>query len=142
VTGYSYGGFMTNNIITRTDRFKAAVSIAGGANYISCYCQANPVLPRVFYDGPPWGKTAELYFKHSPVVRAGLVTTPTLFMHGENDRAVHVSQSIEFFRALAEAGVETELVIYPREGHGISEPVHWRDYMQRTVDWFAERLLN
>jgi dipeptidyl aminopeptidase/acylaminoacyl peptidase len=141
VTGYSYGGFMTNNIITRTDRFKAAVSIAGGSNYISCYCQANPVLPRVFYGGPPWGKNRQLYFEHSPIIRVGAVTTPTLFLHGEKDRAVHVSQSTEFFRALAEAGVTTELVLYPREGHSIYEPCHWRDYMQRTVDWFCKFLI-
>jgi len=141
VTGYSYGGFMTNNIITRTKRFKAAVSIAGGANYISCYCQANPILPGVFYDGPPWGESSRLYFEHSPIVRAGNVTTPTLIMHGEKDGAVDKSQSIEFFRALREAGVETELVLYPREAHSIYEPVHWRDYMKRSVEWFRKHLL-
>ncbi len=140
VTGYSYGGFMTNSIITATDRFQAAVSIAGGSNYISCYCQCNPVLPRVFYDGPPWGETAALYFEHSPIIRAHKVKTPVLFMHGEKDSAVHVSQSIEFFRALCEAGATTELVLYPREAHSIYEPVHWRDYMQRTVEWFKKYL--
>jgi len=140
VTGYSYGGFMTNCIITATDRFKAAVSIAGGSNYISCYCQCNPVLLRVFYDGPPWGETAALYFEHSPIFKAHKVTTPVLFMHGEKDGAVHVSQSIEFFRALSEAGATTELVLYPREAHSIAEPVHWRDYMERTVEWFKKYL--
>ncbi len=140
VTGYSYGGFMTNCIITATDRFKAAVSIAGGSNYISCYCQCNPVLPRAFYDGPPWGETAALYFEHSPIIKAHEVTTPVLFMHGEKDGAVHVSQSIEFFRALCEAGATAELVLYPRESHSIAEPVHWRDYMERTVEWFKKYL--
>lgn len=140
VTGYSYGGFMTNCIITATDRFRAAVSIAGGSNYISCYCQCNPVLPRVFYDGPPWGETATLYFEHSPIIKAHKVTTPVLFMHGEKDSAVDVSQSIEFFRALSEVGATTELVLYPRESHSIAEPVHWRDYMERTVEWFKKYL--
>ena len=64
------------------------------------------------------------------------MTTPTLILHGENDRDVPAEQSYQFYRALKDHGVETRLVIYPREEHAISETKHVHDLLRRVVDWF------
>jgi dipeptidyl aminopeptidase/acylaminoacyl peptidase len=63
-------------------------------------------------------------------------TTPTLFLHGEKDKDVPFSQSEEMYTALKRNGVESELVLYPREGHGFQEPAHRVDEMERQIDWF------
>ncbi len=67
-------------------------------------------------------------------------TTPTLLLHGERDPICPVGQAHEMFRALKELGVETQLVVYPREGHGMRERAHARDVLERAVRWFAERV--
>ena len=68
------------------------------------------------------------------------VKTPTLILHGEEDWDVPVEQSYIFYRALKDLGVETELVVYPREPHGFDERNHKLDQARRTTDWFAKRL--
>jgi dipeptidyl aminopeptidase/acylaminoacyl peptidase len=68
------------------------------------------------------------------------VTTPTLFLHGEQDPICPVGQAYEMFRALKELGVASELVVYPREGHGMRERAHARDVLERAVRWFTERV--
>jgi dipeptidyl aminopeptidase/acylaminoacyl peptidase len=139
-TGYSYGGLMTNVMISRTDRFKAAVSIAGMFNYVSGMGQSNPQLLIDSYD-QPWSKDLELLWEHSPASRADRITTPTLVMHGEEDHPVDPRQSVELFTFLQLNGVPSRLVLYPREGHGINEPAHMVDYITRELEWFRHYLL-
>jgi dipeptidyl aminopeptidase/acylaminoacyl peptidase len=139
-TGYSYGGLMTNVVISRTDRFKAAVSIAGIFNYVSAMGQNNPQL---FIDSyrQPWSGDLGLMWEHSPASRAATITTPTLVMHGLDDEPVDPRQSVELFSYLQLNGVPSRLVLYPGEGHGINRPSHMLDYITREVQWFRHYLL-
>ena len=139
-TGYSYGGLMTNVVISRTDRFAAAVSIAGMFNFVSGMGQSNPQLLIDSYR-QPWAGDLELLWQHSPASRAHAITTPTLIMHGEEDHPVDPRQSVEMFSYLQLNGVPSRLVLYPREGHGINEPAHMVDYQTRELEWFRHYLL-
>jgi dipeptidyl aminopeptidase/acylaminoacyl peptidase len=139
-TGYSYGGLSTNNVVSRTDRFKAAVSIAGIWNYTSAMGQNNPQLFIDSYDRP-WDSDLERMWEHSPASRAAAITTPTLIMHGTEDEPVDPRQSIEMFSYLQLNGVPSRLVLYPGEGHGINRPSHMIDYQTRELQWFRHYLL-
>ncbi len=139
-TGYSYGGLSTNNVVSRTDRFRAAVSIAGIFNYVSAMGQSNPQL---FVDSyrQPWAGDLERMWEHSPASRAANLRTPTLVMHGADDLPVDPRQSVEFFSYLQLNGVPSRLVLYPGEGHGINRPSHMLDYETRELSWFDHYLL-
>ncbi len=139
-TGYSYGGLMTNVVVSRTSRFKAAVSIAGLFNYVSAMGQSNPQLLIDSYDAPWDGDLARLW-EDSPASRAAAITTPTLIMHGTEDTPVDPRQSIEMFTYLQLNGVPSRLVLYAGEGHGINRPVHMVDYETREVQWFRHYLM-
>jgi dipeptidyl aminopeptidase/acylaminoacyl peptidase len=139
-TGYSYGGLMTNVVVSRTDRFKAAVSIAGIWNYTSAIGQNNPQLFIDSYDRP-WDRDLQRMWEHSPASRAANITTPTLIMHGRDDEPVDPRQSIEMFSALQLNGVDSRLVLYPDEGHGINKPSHMIDYQTRELQWFRHYVL-
>jgi dipeptidyl aminopeptidase/acylaminoacyl peptidase len=136
VIGGSYGGFMTNWIVTQTDRFRGAVARASVSNLISFYgTSIYPDLIEVEFNGEPWNNWA-LLWQWSPLAHVHRATTPTLLLHGENDNDVPFSQGEEMFIALKKLGVETALVRYPGEGHGIQRPVHRLDMHRRTLDWF------
>lgn len=139
-TGYSYGGLMTDVVVSRTDRFKAAVSIAGIWNYVSAMGQNNPQL---FIDSyqRPWDDDLQRMWEHSPASRADKITTPTLVMHGTEDEPVDPRQSIEMFSYLQLNGVPSRLVLYPGEGHGINKPSHMMDYQSREEEWFRYYLM-
>ena len=139
-TGYSYGGLMTNVVVSRTDRFQCAVSIAGIWNYTSAMGQNNPQL---FIDSyrQPWAGDLGRMWEHSPASRAAAITTPTLVMHGLDDEPVDPRQSIEMFNYLQLNGVPSRLVLYPDEGHGINRPSHMIDYETRELEWFRHYLL-
>jgi dipeptidyl aminopeptidase/acylaminoacyl peptidase len=139
-TGYSYGGLMTNVVISRTDRFRCAVSIAGIFNYVSAMGQSNPQLFIDSYDEPWSGDLARLW-EHSPASRADRIKTPTLIMHGKDDTPVDPRQSIELFSYLQLNGVPSRLVLYPGEGHGINKPSHMVDYQTRELQWFRHYIL-
>jgi dipeptidyl aminopeptidase/acylaminoacyl peptidase len=136
VTGGSYGGFMTNWIITQTPRFKGAVAVASLSNLISFYSTSlYQDLIHAEFGGFPWDNF-ELLWQWSPLRYVRQVQTPTLFIHGENDNDVHITQAEEMYMALKRRGVETVLVRYPREGHGLREPKHRIDALERTLNWF------
>jgi dipeptidyl aminopeptidase/acylaminoacyl peptidase len=138
VTGGSYGGFMTNWVITQTNRFKAAVSAASVSDMISFYATSMyQDLVHAEFRGFPWADdNYTLLWKWSPLAHVKNVTTPTMFLHGENDNDVHITQAEQMFTALRQRGIESELVRYPREGHGFREPKHRLDSLTRTVEWF------
>jgi len=136
VTGGSYGGFMTNWIITQTPRFRAAVSAASVSNLISFYSTSlYQDLIHAEFGGFPWDNY-ELLWQWSPLRYAKQAQTPTMFIHGESDNDVHITQAEEMYMALRRRGVETVLVRYPREGHGLREPRHRVDALERTLSWF------
>jgi dipeptidyl aminopeptidase/acylaminoacyl peptidase len=138
VTGGSYGGFMTNWVITQTNRFKAAVSAASVSDMISFYATSMyQDLVHAEFRGFPWADdNYALLWKWSPLAHVQNVSTPTMFLHGENDNDVHITQAEQMFTALRQRGIESELVRYPREGHGFREPKHRLDSTERTVAWF------
>jgi len=140
VTGGSYGGFMTNWIITQTPRFKAAVSAASVSNLISFYSTSlYQDLIHAEFGGFPWDNY-DLLWQWSPLRYVKQAQTPTLFIHGEQDNDVHITQAEEMYTALKRRGVETVLVRYPREGHGLREPKHRLDALERTLAWFDRYL--
>ena len=140
VTGASYGGFMTNWIITQTPRFKAAVSAASVSNLISFYSTSlYQDLIHAEFGGFPWDNYEQLW-QWSPLRYVRQAQTPTLFIHGEQDNDVHITQAEEMYTALKRRGVETVLVRYPREGHGLREPKHRVDALERTLAWFDRYL--
>jgi dipeptidyl aminopeptidase/acylaminoacyl peptidase len=138
--GWSNGGFMTEYAITRTTRFKAAVAEAGHADFFSLYgtsylrdgmrrtSQQSPHVDRRWYD------------EHSPITLIKNCRTPTLLLHGQFDSGVPVGQAYEFYNGLRDAGVEAELVIFPREGHSIQEYSHRLDVQKRMLAWFDKHL--
>ena len=138
VTGGSYGGFMTNWVITQTNRFKAAVSVASVSDMISFYATSMyQDLVHAEFRGFPWADdNYAVLWKWSPLAHVQNVTTPTMFLHGENDNDVHITQAEQMFTALRQRGIESEMVRYPREGHGFREPKHRLDSTERTVEWF------
>ena len=143
--GWSAGGHMTNKIITFTDRFKAASSGAGAANWISMYAQSDFRDFRTpWFGGTPWQKDApiDLYWGHSPLKDVANVKTPTIFLVGEQDPRVPMAQSVEMYRALQYNGVPTKLYIAPREGHGWGELRHRLFKFQIEMEWFEKWVHN
>ena len=140
VTGGSYGGFMTNWIITQTPRFRAAVAAASVSNLISFYSTSlYQDLVHAEFGGFPWDNY-DLLWQWSPLRYVRQVQTPTLFIHGESDNDVHITQAEEMYMALKRRGVDSVFVRYPREGHGLREPKHRVDALERTVAWFERYL--
>ncbi len=143
--GWSAGGHLANKLITMTDRFKAASSGAGVADWISLYAQSDTRTARnVWFGGTPWQKNAPVnaYWNNSPLKDAGNVKTPTLFFVGENDPRVPMPQSIEMYRALAGNGVPTHLYVAPREGHQWGELRHLLFKANAELEWFEKYARN
>ena len=142
VLGSSYGGYMTNWIITQTPRFRAAIATASLSNLISFYATSlYQDLVHADFQGFPWeGDNYERLWDRSPLKHAAKVRTPTLFLHGEQDHDVHMSDAEQMYVALRRRGVESQLVRYPREGHGFQEPRHRIDALERTIEWLDRYL--
>jgi dipeptidyl aminopeptidase/acylaminoacyl peptidase len=140
IAGGSYGGFMAAWAITQTTRFKAAIMAAGVSDFHSFHAQSRiSDWDMRFLGGSPL-EHPELYRKRSAITYAARVKTPTLIVHGENDEDVPVNQAHAFYRALRERNVPVEFVIYPREGHGLSEREHRKDCEERILRWFERYL--
>ena len=140
VTGGSYGGFMTNWVITQTHRFKAAVASASLSNLISFYgTSLYTDLIEAEFNMMPWDNYA-LLWQWSPLAHVEHATTPTLFIHGEADHDVPITQAEEMYTALRKLGVDATLVRYPGEGHGFRRPAFIVDSDKRMFDWFARYL--
>ncbi|MBN1548807.1 MAG: S9 family peptidase [Syntrophaceae bacterium] len=139
VMGYSYGGFMTNVVITRTDRFKAAVSGAGHALFIANYGHDIYQKWYAWELGLPW-ENRQLWEKLSPLNHVDKVTTPTIFLGGQKDWNVPVLNSELMYQSLKRRGVETQLVVYPDSHHGGWKKQYTRDYTQRALAWMDKYL--
>ena len=141
VTGWSYGGMLTNHVITKTDRFKAAVTGASSTLYVVNFGHDQYQRWWRYELGLPWKpESRQLYDKLSPFNRVENVTTPTLILGGKEDWNVPIINSEQLYFALKLLGVPTELVVYPDEFHGIDTPSHAKDLYQRYLVWFSRYL--
>jgi dipeptidyl aminopeptidase/acylaminoacyl peptidase len=139
VGGWSYGGLLTNNVITKTSRFKAAISGAGSALYVSNYGHDEYQYWWESELGQPW-KDRRLWDSLSPFYRADKVVTPTMFVGGALDWNVPILNGEQFYLALKRVGVPTQLVVYPNEHHLIGRPSYLKDLYQRYLEWYARYL--
>jgi dipeptidyl aminopeptidase/acylaminoacyl peptidase len=136
IAGYCYGGYLALCALTRTNRFKAASVGAAFADLYSLYGQTDvPRLMVEYFGDVPW-KARARYERHSPIFAAHRIVTPTLFQHSENDRRIPWTQSLQLYNVLRETGVPTELVVYPRQEHLITDPRMNAESMRRNVLWF------
>jgi dipeptidyl aminopeptidase/acylaminoacyl peptidase len=138
VEGVSYGGQLSFWLITQTREFKAAIPIAGitnliSYNYLTYYNQYEQME---FGALPHQDDLMDTMWKRSAIRYVAQVATPTLIMHGANDPDVPIPDAEQFYIALKDVGVETEFVMYPREGHGIREVKHQIDSMDRSIAWY------
>jgi dipeptidyl aminopeptidase/acylaminoacyl peptidase len=140
VTGWSYGGYMTMWTVTQTNRFRAAVAGAGIADWLSYYGENSidqwmtPFFGTSVYNDPA------VYAKSSPITFIKQVKTPTLVVVGERDGECPAPQSFEFWHALKDLGVPTQLVVYAGEGHAFHDPKDRLDVLHRTLEWFDQYL--
>ncbi|MEM3670224.1 MAG: S9 family peptidase [Thermoprotei archaeon] len=135
ITGGSYGGFMSMWAVTQTEIFRASAALFGISNWVSFHgtsCLSD--WDEIHYAQSPY--EFDLYDRFSPIRNVKKVKTPTLLLHGEQDPYVPVGQSYEFYRALKDRGIETSLIVYPREGHGFREEAHFVDAYTRVLNWF------
>ena len=141
-TGYSYGGFLTNWVITQTPRFSAAVVGAGISNWISDYGTADiPRTKESEFNGTPWEPTGlNLLLKQSPVIHAANVKTPTLFIHGEADLRVPIEQAEQMYVALKKRRVPAQFIRYPDMYHGGWTPWNTVHRYHHELQWWARYL--
>ncbi|MDQ3166233.1 MAG: S9 family peptidase [Actinomycetota bacterium] len=138
IMGASHGGFIAAWAATRSSRFRASVAMACVSDYLSLHYTSNiGGLDDILFTGED---RIASYLERSPVVYASSCNTPILILHGEEDRCCPLGQAQELYGALVEAGVESELVVYPREGHGWVEREHQLDLWRRIVAWFDRHL--
>jgi dipeptidyl aminopeptidase/acylaminoacyl peptidase len=140
IGGWSYGGILTDYTIATDGRFKAATSGAGSALQLSMYGVDEYITQYENEIGPPW-KSQDLWIKISyPFFHADRIKTPTLFLGGEKDFNVPLVGGEQMYQALKSLAVDTELVIYPNQFHGITVPSYKVDRLQRYLDWYAKYL--
>ena len=140
VMGWSYGGYMTSTIITKTHRFKAASAGAPVTNLMSFTTTADiPGFVPDYFGGNYW-EVPDVYAKHSAMFNIKGATTPTLIQHGEADVRVPISQGYELYNALKAQGVPTRMIVLPRMPHGPNEPKMQVAAMQSNLDWFDKYL--
>ena len=139
IGGWSYGGYMSEWAITQTKRFKAAVSGAGLSNLASEFGTENGPAYDEWFFGTPY-ENLDGFMKSSPVKYLKNAQTPTLILQGDADTTDPIGQSEELYRGLKHYGVEAEMVIYPREPHGLREEKHLVDRLNRIVAWYESHL--
>jgi len=137
VMGASYGGYMTNWIVTQTSRFKAAAAGASIADLHDLYYLTDGGDLMIEYFKLPW-ENPEGYARSSPLTHVAKVTTPILISHGDRDPRVPLATAQKFFRALQVLGKTAEMDIYPRGGHVFYEPQQERAVMTRNFDWMRK----
>src|SRR5438552_1265227 len=142
VGGWSYGGILTDYMIASDTRFKAATSGAGTAFTVAFYGTDQYIIQYDYEIGPPWDTKAwETYQKISyPFLHADRIKTPTLFLGGERDFNVPVQGGQQMYQALRSLGIDTQLIIYPNENHGIQRPSYVRDRYERYLGWYDKYL--
>jgi dipeptidyl aminopeptidase/acylaminoacyl peptidase len=138
--GVSYGGQLTDWLITQTNEFKAAVPIAGIANLVSYNYMTyyNQYEEMEFGQFLHQGNLMDVAWERSALKHVAAAHTPTMLMHGENDNDVPIAEAEQFFIALKDVGTEAVFVRYPREGHGLAEVGHNIDSINRSIAWYEK----
>lgn len=140
VGGWSYGGILTDYTIATDPRFKAAISGAGSALQLSMYGSDEYISQYDLELGPPW-KSVEPWLKVSyPFLHADRIKTPTLFLGGSSDFNVPIIGGEQMYQALRGMGIDTQLVIYPGQFHGITTPSYVHDRLERYLGWYGKYL--
>ncbi len=141
VIGGSHGGYMASWLTTRTSRFRAAVAMSPVTNWYSQHYESNiPEFDRMYLRASPT-EPGGAYFERSPVFAAHRSRTPTLLTAGGRDRCTPPGQAVEFHQALLEHGVDTELILYPEEGHGVRTMPSEIDLVSRIHAFLDRHLL-
>lgn len=143
IGGWSYGGYMANWAITQTNRFKASISVAGVSNLVSLYGQhefSNRKIGLWEYEALPI-ENVENYRKASPIFFVKNAKTPLLILHGANDTRSPTLQAWEMYRAMKDADKEVEMIIYPRAGHSIGNPIQFKSVLTNWLHW-ADKYIN
>jgi len=136
VGGWSYGGILTNYVITQTDRFKAAISGASEVLYVANYGHDHYQYEWEKELGLPW-ENRELWERLSPFNSVQKIVTPTLILCGSEDWNVPLQNSEQLYEALKRLGRTTQLVVYPGEHHGLQVPTFLKDRLERYLDWYG-----
>jgi dipeptidyl aminopeptidase/acylaminoacyl peptidase len=139
ICGWSFGGFMTTWAVAHTDRFKAAVAGAAPTNWVS-KIGTTDIRPANEWNLGSVNDEPERPWQQSPIRYVKNVKTPTLLVQGGADVRVPPTQSWEFYNALVALGVDTDLVVYPRQGHSFHERAHMLDLLERLTGWFEKYL--
>lgn len=136
IYGVSYGGYTTTWMVGHTNQFRAAVAQNAVTDFDVMW-HLSDIQSYTEYEmgGMPW-EVPERMRERSPLTYASHAKTPTLILHSLNDRRCPIAMGRMFYRALKQTGVETSMVVYPDEGHGIKQPAHRADVLQRTYEWF------
>lgn len=141
VTGGSYGGYLTGWAVCTTDRFAAGVMVSGIVDHLSTHLTCNHAFSEFIFEGDHRDpEKLRLFMERSPITHVANAKTPTLILHGSEDQCTPLGQAEELYQALVLNGTPTELVVYPREGHGFREREHAADAQRRTVAWFERHL--
>jgi len=140
IEGTSYGGQLSAWLITQTHMFKAAIPTAAitniiSYNYMTYYNQYEAMEWGAY---PHQGNLMDVLWERSALKHVGNVVTPTMMVHGENDPDVPIAEAEQYYIALKDVGVETVMVRYPREGHGIRESHHNVDFLDRSIRWYEQ----
>lgn len=144
IEGISYGGQLTDWLITQTNEFKAAIPIAGISNLVSY----NYMTYYNQYEAMEWGAyphqddLMNILWERSALKHVAAAHTPTMLLHGENDNDVPIAEAEQYFIALKDVGTEAVFVRYPREGHGLSESKHIVDGIDRSIEWYRKHFAN
>ncbi|HVA71856.1 MAG TPA: prolyl oligopeptidase family serine peptidase [Candidatus Limnocylindrales bacterium] len=136
VGGYSYGGYMTNWLITQTTRFKAAVTGAGAVEHVANWGNDDTTFDDAYFlGGVPW-KTEQNYNAEAAIWQIGKVRTPTHMVAGADDIRVYVGEDYLLERALHTMGVPSALLIFPGEGHSLAiNPWHGKIKVREELKW-------
>jgi dipeptidyl aminopeptidase/acylaminoacyl peptidase len=139
VGGYSYGGYMTNWLITQTTRFKAAVTGAGAVEHVANWGNDDTTMDDAYFlGGLPW-ETADRYRSEAAIYQINKVRTPTHMVGGADDIRVSVLEDYLLDRALHELNVPSELLIFPGEGHSLAKnPWHGKIKVREELKWLAK----
>jgi dipeptidyl aminopeptidase/acylaminoacyl peptidase len=140
IGGWSYGGILTDEVIARDRRFKAATSGAGSANALTGYGTDQYVKEYETELGTPWANTKAYLEVSYPFLHADRIVTPTLFLCGDQDWNVPLINSEQMYQALKSLGRETQLIVYPGASHSLDKPSHRRDRMERYLGWYGKYL--
>lgn len=140
VEGTSYGGQLSDWLITQTNMFKAAIPTAGISNLISY----NYMTYYNQYEAMEWGayphqgNLMDTLWERSALKHVAAAHTPTMLVHGENDSDVPIAEAEQYYVALRDVGVDAIMVRYPREGHGVHESHHMVDFIDRSIAWYEQ----